>query len=75
VLGWDVLEVDGHDLGALVDTLGRLDARMADRPLAVLAHTTKGRGVSFMENSPLWHHRMPRGDEVERARAELAGEA
>ncbi len=73
VLGWDVLEVDGHDLGALVETLGRLDARMADRPLAIIARTTKGRGVSFMEGSPLWHHRMPRGDEIERARDELAG--
>lgn len=72
-VGWDVLEVDGHDLTALVDTFGRLDARMSDRPLVLIAHTTKGRGVSFMENSPQWHHRMPKGDEIDRARAELGG--
>lgn len=74
VLGWDVIEIDGHDLTALVDVLGRLDARLSDKPLVILARTTKGRGVSFMENSPTWHHRMPRGDEIERARAELRGD-
>jgi len=73
LLGWEVLEVDGHDVAGLVDILGPLDARMADKPLVILAHTTKGRGVSFMEGSPLWHHRMPRGDQIGRARAELAG--
>lgn len=75
VLGWDVTEIDGHDLTALGETLGMIDARMADRPLAIIAHTTKGKGVSFMEGSPLWHHRMPRGDEIDRARAELGGGA
>ena len=42
-------------------------------PTCVIAHTVKGKGVSFMENSVLWHYRSPQGDEFEAAMAELEG--
>ncbi|EHR72933.1 transketolase, beta subunit [Burkholderiales bacterium JOSHI_001] len=71
--GWDVVEVDGHDHAQLQAALAlrAADAPLADRPRCVLAHTTKGKGVSFMENSVLWHYRTPQGDEYTAACAEL----
>jgi len=68
--GWDVREVAGHDLKALNDTFERLPFS-PERPSCVIAHTTKGKGVSFMENSVLWHYRTARGDEFEKALQEL----
>jgi transketolase len=68
--GWDVTEVDGHDHDQLLEAL--LPASLpASRPRCLIAHTTKGKGVSFMENSVLWHYRAPQGDEYLRACAEL----
>lgn len=68
--GWDVREVDGHDhvqlKGALVPR-----ERTNDKPLCVIAHTVKGKGVSFMENSVLWHYRNPQGEEYQAACREL----
>jgi transketolase len=68
--GWRVQEVAGHDLRALQEVL---DVRPSDgvEPTVIIAHTTKGKGVSFMENSVLWHYRTPQGDEYEAAVAEL----
>lgn len=51
--GWTVREVNGHDLGQLLEALG---SSAAGRPLAVIANTVKGKGVSFMENVREWHH-------------------
>lgn len=68
--GWDVCEVDGHDHEALSSALLPRSADVT-RPLCVLAHTVKGRGVSFMENSVLWHYRTPQGDEYAAACREL----
>lgn len=68
--GWSVREVDGHDHRALHDALSQLPAEEG-RPTVVLAHTTKGKGVSFMENSVLWHYRTPQGEEFDAAIAEL----
>ena len=68
--GWDVREVDGHDHGALISALSPRSVGET-RPLCVLAHTTKGKGVSFMENSVLWHYRTPQGDEYAAACQEL----
>lgn len=68
--GWAVREIDGHDHAMIQNALGdSLDAPSS--PTCVLAHTTKGKGVSFMENSVLWHYRSPQGDEYERAMKEL----
>lgn len=71
--GWDLVEVDGHSHPELISALS---PSLAGRqlPLCVLAHTTKGKGVSFMEDSVLWHYRTPQGDEYARACAELDGE-
>lgn len=68
--GWDVREVDGHDHAALHEALIRHPTPQP-RPTCVIAHTTKGKGVSFMENSVLWHYRTARGDEFDSALAEL----
>ena len=68
--GWAVREVDGHDHAALEATFGSLPFEPG-KPSAVICHTTKGKGVSFMENSVLWHYRSPQGEEFEAAMAEL----
>jgi transketolase len=68
--GWAVREVDGHDHDRLRAALARPPAG-TDRPTCVIAHTTKGKGVSFMENRVLWHYRTPRGAELEAALMEL----
>lgn len=70
--GWQVMEVDGHDHDAMAAALAVNPADI-DHPTCVIAHTTKGKGVSFMENSVLWHYRTPQGEEYERAMAELGG--
>ena len=68
--GWEVVEVDGHDHHALRAALSAVPAPTA-RPTVVIAHTTKGKGISFMENQVLWHYRTPTGEEFIRALAEL----
>jgi transketolase len=67
---WSVVEADGHDHAALGAALGRIPAETG-RPTVVMAHTVKGKGVSFMENTVLWHYRTARGEEFHRALAEL----
>ncbi len=61
-------EADGHDHGELK---GALAEPHPERPSVVIAHTVKGKGVSFMENTVLWHYRTPQGDEFEAALREL----
>jgi transketolase len=70
--GWDVHEVDGNNMQALVECFQAVPFT-AGVPTCVLAHTIKGKGVSFMENRPEWHHRVPTADELQRAIAELEG--
>ena len=72
--GWSVREIDGHDLAAIARTLAALPF-VASRPSCLIAHTVKGKGVSFMEDQLLWHYRPPDAAELERALAELGGEA
>ena len=72
--GWHVVEVDGHSLPDLRRALSRLPASPG-KPTAVVAHTIKGKGVSFMEQVPIWHYRVPQGEEIEIARRELRGDA
>ena len=69
--GWQVLEVEGNDLGSVVDVL-ETARQSKDSPVAVVAHTVKGKGVSFMENNYLWHSRVPSEDELCQALEELA---
>ena len=73
--GWNVEEVEGNDMESLVgcfDKHRRGDKRTA--PSLILAHTTKGKGVSFMENVADWHHRVPTEEELSLALEELDGE-
>jgi transketolase len=69
--GWDVISVDGHSFKGLLAAFGNLRNRKSSKPLMVIARTTKGRGVSFMEGNPGWHHAVPKGREIEAARREL----
>ena len=71
--GWAVREVDGHDLNLLIRTF-RAPPFEAGRPNCVIAHTHKGRGVSFMEDRVEWHHRVPTADELVVALKEIDGE-
>jgi transketolase len=68
--GWRAEEVDGHDMAALSRTLARAPDG-SGKPLAVIAHTVKGKGVSFMEDDNNWHYRTPSADEVRLAKLEL----
>jgi transketolase len=72
--GWSAVEVDGHDVAALSKSLRALPASQG-RPTMVIAHTIKGKGVSFMEGQVLWHYRPPAGDELAAALRELGAPA
>lgn len=68
--GWHALEVDGHDMAALLDAQAQFAAQHG-KPTAIIAHTVKGKGVSFMEDDNNWHYRIPTEDEVRKAKIEL----
>ena len=67
---WGVREIDGHDHRALTEALSG-PPPIPDRPIAVIAHTVKGKGVSFMENQLLWHYRNPDDSQLVAALTEL----
>jgi transketolase len=69
--GWDVRTVDGHNVGELLEALADVRARRTGRPYVLIAETVKGKGVSFLENQILTHGIAPRGQEADRAKAEL----
>ena len=66
--GWNVVDVDGHDHQKLLDACGSM---VTGKPLCIIANTTKGKGVSFMEDNILWHYRSPQGEEYNAAMQEL----
>jgi transketolase len=68
--GWSVREVDGHDHTALTDALGSTPWTPG-KPSLLLAHTTKGKGVGFMENQVAWHYKSPNDEQLAQALAEL----
>jgi transketolase len=68
--GWAVRQVDGHDHDALADALGTTPWQPG-KPSMLIAHTTKGKGVSFMEGEVAWHYRNPTPELLEQALAEL----
>lgn len=68
--GWSVREVDGHNHHELLDALHSVPFA-SGKPSLLIAHTVKGKGVSFMENTVLWHYRIPRGEEFDAAIVEL----
>jgi transketolase len=68
--GWSVVEVDGHDHEDILAGLENISPEPG-KPTCIIAHTVKGKGVSFMENSVLWHYRTARGGEFDAALLEL----
>jgi transketolase len=68
--GWQVQEVDGHDADAVAEALERAKGILSG-PSVIIAHTVKGKGVSFMENNPAFHGKAPNPEERERALAEI----
>lgn len=70
--GWEVSEVDGHDMAAVVRALEEARS-VRGRPAVLIAHTVKGKGVSFMEGDYRWHSRVPNDEELAAALAQLSG--
>ncbi len=68
--GWNASEIDGHDMSQLLETIQQFPA-VNNKPTAIIAHTVKGKGVSFMEDNNNWHYRTPSADEVLAAKKEL----
>lgn len=68
--GWNTVEVDGHNHKDLQKAL-EIKPQEEVRPTCIIAHTVKGKGVSFMENSVLWHYRSPQGEEFKAALDEI----
>lgn len=69
--GWHTLEIDGHDIAAIQKAFAEAAATKG-KPTCIVAHTVKGKGVSFMENNPKWHGVAPKPEELELALKELA---
>lgn len=71
--GWNVIEVNGHNLLELEESFDR-GSKIKNKPTVIIAHTIKGKGVSFMENDPAWHgSRAPSENELKLAIQELGG--
>jgi transketolase len=68
--GWDAYEIDGHNIKELIDVLSRKTGNN-HKPTAIIAHTIKGKGVSFMEDDNNWHYRIPNAEELNLAMMEL----
>ena len=68
--GWDAIETDGHDVAGLARLMQNVP-NGSGKPVALIAHTVKGKGVSFMEDDNNWHYRAPTAEEVVKARKEL----
>ena len=68
--GWEVFEIDGHDMELVLETLARAK-QVRGKPIMIVAHTVKGKGVSFMENNNHYHGVAPTKEEAERALKEL----
>ena len=69
--GWRTAELDGHDFEQVIPALEEARAAKDGKPTAVVAHTIKGKGVSFMENNPEWHGVAPKPEQVQAAVREL----
>ncbi len=71
--GWNAIEVDGHDITQIMDALDNAEL-VKGKPTVIIAHTIKGKGVSFVENKAEWHGISPKQEEYERAVKELDAE-
>jgi transketolase len=68
---WAVREIDGHDYGQIEDALTRLPLE-SGKPTVIIAHTIKGKGISFMEGQLAWHYKSPDAEQLQQALVELA---
>ena len=68
---WETYEIDGHNEEEIVSTLNNIQFLDNSKPKAIIAHTIKGKGVSFMENQGIWHSRVPSDQEMELIKKEL----
>lgn len=69
--GWDVEEIDGHNIQQIYDALESNLQKKVKKPRIIIANTIKGKGISFMENVPIWHYRMPNEEELKIVMKEL----
>ena len=69
--GWHVMDVDGHNMREILETLDRID-NIHHQPKIIIAHTVKGKGVSYMEDKACWHGRAPNDKEYAQAIKELS---
>jgi len=67
--GWKVLEINGHDIEEIYNAVE--EAKRSEKPCAIVAHTIKGKGISFMENQPGWHGKAPNDEQLAKALEEL----
>lgn len=70
--GWEVININGHSFEEIFSALNGVRSRQLNKPLVIIANTIKGKGVSFMENHPLWHAVTPKGKEAKKAKNELS---
>lgn len=73
VFGWNVLEIDGHDMDQILDAFD-MAKKCKGMPTVIVAETVKGKGVSFMEGQAGWHGKAPDEEQAKQAMAELGGE-
>jgi len=69
--GWNVKEINGHSFKEIIEAMDYFYSKKNEKPSMIIANTTKGKGVSFMENDPTWHTRIPTGDLIKKAKDEL----
>lgn len=69
--GWDVDLVDGHDFAKIFESIQKLAITKSNKPKILIADTTKGKGISFMENKVAWHYKSPSPEEYERGLKEI----
>lgn len=68
--GWHTFEIDGHDFKVLIETLDQADT-IKNKPTCIIAHTIKGKGISFMEGQAGWHGKAPNTEQLQKALAQL----
>ncbi len=71
--GWDVKEIDGHSQDILIETINKINFN-GDIPTIIIANTTKGKGVSFLEGHGQWHHKIPNDEEYSLIMKELSND-
>lgn len=69
--GWETIEVNGHNFRQILSALLKVKEMKRQKPLAIIANTIKGKGISYMENDHHWHHGVPKGEQIEIAKKDL----